>query len=57
MGHSNLIDHSSEWMSQALYEQIPAELAIRAVKNKRRTIITPLLDAEKSPGQTSSRYT
>ncbi|WP_422450134.1 MULTISPECIES: hypothetical protein [unclassified Endozoicomonas] len=36
-------------MSQELYDQMPAELVIRAVKNKRRTIITTLLDAEEYP--------
>ena len=38
-----------EWMSQELYDQMPAELVIRAVKNKRRTIITTLLDADEYP--------
>nr|WP_253705185.1 transposase [Endozoicomonas ascidiicola] len=37
------------WMSSELYEQMPEELVIRAVKNKRRTIITTLLDVEKYP--------
>lgn len=31
------------------YEQMPEELKVRAVKNKRRTIVTTLLDAEKYP--------
>ena len=56
-GYSNLNDHASEWMSQALYEQMPTALAIRAVKNKRRTIL-PLDWMQKSPpGQTSSSHT
>ena len=38
-----------DWMSQALYEQMPEKLEVRAVKNKRRTIVTSLLDAEKYP--------
>lgn len=38
-----------EWMSQELYDQMPEELIIRAVKNKRRTIVTTLLDAEEYP--------
>ena len=32
-----------EWMSQELYDQMPEELIIRAVKNKSRTIVTTLL--------------
>ena len=35
-----------EWMSQDLYNQMPEELVIRAVKNKTRIIVTTLLDAE-----------
>lgn len=35
-----------EWMSQELYDQMPEELVIRAVKNKTRIIVTTLLDAE-----------
>ena len=35
-----------EWMSQELYDQMPGELVIRAVKNKHSTIVTTLLDAE-----------
>ena len=35
-----------EWMSKELYDQMPGELVIRAVKNKHRTIVTTLLDAE-----------
>ena len=35
----------SEWMSRELYDQMPAELVIRAVKNKCRIIVTTLLDA------------
>ncbi len=46
-----------EWMSQELYDQMPGELVIRAVKNKRRTIITTVLDAEEYPGQRSLRCT
>ncbi len=38
-----------EWMSQELYNQMPEELIIRAVKNKRRIIVTTLLDAEEYP--------
>lgn len=38
-----------EWMSQELYDQMPEELTIRAVKNKRRTIVTTMLDAETYP--------
>lgn len=38
-----------EWMSRELYEQMPKELVIRAVKNKRRTIITTLLDVKEFP--------
>ena len=38
-----------EWMSQELYDQMPEELVIRAVRNKRRTIVTTLLDAEEYP--------
>ncbi|MCW7553931.1 transposase [Endozoicomonas gorgoniicola] len=34
-----------EWMSRELYDQMPAELVIRAVKNKCRIIVTTLLDA------------
>ncbi len=35
-----------EWMSRELYDQMPDELVIRAVKNKTRIIVTTLLDAE-----------
>ena len=35
-----------EWMSQELYDQLPEKLVVRAVKNKKRTIIITLLDAE-----------
>jgi len=38
-----------EWMSQELYEQMPEELIIRAVKNKSRTIVTTLLNDEAYP--------
>ena len=38
-------------MSQTLYEQMPTALAIRAVKNKRRTIL-PLDWMQKSPPRT-----
>ncbi len=38
-----------EWMGQELYNQMPKELVIRAVKNKRRTIITTLLSKEAYP--------
>ena len=34
-----------KWMSQELYDQMPEELVIRAVRNKTRTIVTTLLDA------------
>ena len=34
-----------EWMSRELYDQMPTELVIRAVKNKCRIIVTTLLDA------------
>ena len=35
-----------EWMSRELYDQMPEELVVRAVKNKSRIIVTTLLDAE-----------
>ena len=38
-----------EWMSQELYEQMSEELIIRAVRNKKRIIVTTLLDAEEYP--------
>ena len=38
-----------EWMSQKLYDQMPEDLIIRAVRNKRRIVVTTLLDAEEYP--------
>ena len=35
-----------EWMSRELYDQMPAELIVRAVRNKHRTIVTTMLDAD-----------
>ncbi|WP_081870066.1 IS4 family transposase [Endozoicomonas numazuensis] len=39
-----------EWMSREYYDRwVPGELTIRVVKNKKRIIVTTLLDAEKYP--------
>ena len=38
-----------EWMSQELYDKMPEDLVIRAVRNKRRIVVTTLLDAEEYP--------
>ena len=39
-----------EWMSRDFYNQwVPDELTIRVIKNKKRTIVTPLLNPEQYP--------
>ncbi len=52
MGYSNVNDHASDWMSQTLYEQMPAEL--RSVLSKTNVGLSLPLDwMQKSPpGQT-----
>ncbi len=52
MGYSNVNDHASDWMSQTLYEQMPAEL--RSVLSKTNVRLSlPLYWMQKSPpGQT-----
>ena len=57
MGYSNVNDHASDWMSQALYEQMPAEL--RSVLSKTNVRLSLPFDwMQKSPpGQTSSPHT
>ncbi len=57
MGYSNVNDHASDWMSQTLYEQMPAEL--RSVLSKTNVGLSLPLDwMQKSPpGQTSSPHT
>ena len=37
------------WMTDELYDQVPEELVIRAVGNKKRIIITTLTDAQAYP--------
>ncbi len=57
MGYSNVNDHASDWMSQALYEQMLAEL--RSVLSKTNVRLSLPFDwMQKSPpGQTSSPHT
>ena len=40
-----------DWMAQELYDQMPEELIIRAVGNKKRIIVTTLTDAETYPAK------